>query len=74
MTWRREHMSIKMDLIKKIFTYKYKCFYLVYYEAGGITQYDAKVREHQIKDYNRNRKLELIQSINPNWKDLYYDL
>lgn len=64
----------KNELNKKSFTYRYNCFYLVYYEAGGITQYDARVREYQIKDYNRKKKLELINSMNPYWKDLYYEL
>jgi len=31
-------------------------------------------REKQIKNYKRNKKIDLIESINPNWKDLYYSL
>jgi len=54
----------------KAFTAKYNCNKLVYYE-GISTIEEAIEREHQIKAGNRQRKIELIESINVDWKDLY---
>jgi predicted GIY-YIG superfamily endonuclease len=35
---------------------------------------EAITREKQIKAGNRVKKLALIESLNPSWKDLYGDL
>jgi putative endonuclease len=35
---------------------------------------EAITREKQIKAGSRAKKLALIESLNPNWKDLYGDL
>lgn len=35
---------------------------------------NAIEREKQLKAGNRNNKIRLIESINPNWKDLYYEI
>ena len=46
---------------------------LVYYEAG----YDASgaiTREKQIKAGSRQKKINLISQINPEWRDLYAEL
>ena len=52
------------------FTKKYKLYKLVYYEAGNdITS--AISREKQIKAGSRQKKIDLINSLNPNWEDLY---
>ncbi len=56
-------------LMTKGFAYKYKLTKLVYYEVGR----DIKVaisREKQIKGWLRKKKIALIESINPEWKDL----
>jgi putative endonuclease len=46
---------------------------LVYYEVfGGIRA--AIAREKQIKGGSRAKKLTLIESKNPEWKDLYESL
>ena len=59
----------KNHLAKGSFTDKYNCYKLVYYE--WIDDYDsALAREKQIKKWNRNKKNKLINSINPEWKDL----
>ncbi len=51
------------------FTKKYKCHKLVYYENySDIKQ--AIAREKQLKNWNRNKKQELINIINPHWQDL----
>jgi len=35
---------------------------------------DAIIRERQIKEWKRKWKTELIQSVNPYWRDLYEDI
>jgi putative endonuclease len=51
------------------FTKKYNCHYLLYYEHfENIEQ--AIDREKQIKKYRREKKENLINSINPEWKFL----
>ncbi len=56
--------------ITKGFSIKYDCKYLVYYEIfEGM--YEAICREKQIKAGSRKKKIALIQSMNPHWKDLY---
>ena len=55
------------------FTKKYKIHKLVYYEEIN----DVKVaiqREKQVKKWERQWKINLIEKNNPEWKDLYYDL
>ncbi len=55
------------------FTKKYNVNKLVYYEVfEDIVQ--AISREKQIKGWLRRKKIELINSMNPDWKDLYEDL
>jgi putative endonuclease len=51
------------------FTKKYHVTKLVYYEAGDDINV-AIAREKQIKAGSRNKKIELINSLNPEWKDL----
>lgn len=57
------------------FTSKYKCHYLAYYcELEDIQA--AIEREKQIKKGTRAKKIELIESFNPDWFDLaagWYD-
>ena len=55
------------------FTKRYNVSRLVYYEVG----YDptgAITREKQIKAGSRQKKIELINRMNPNWRDLYAEL
>lgn len=49
------------------------CKLLVWYEQHA-TMETAIMREKQIKGGSRRRKLELIESGNPLWKDLYEDI
>lgn len=53
-----------------LFTNRYKLFKLVYYEEGGNVE-TAIFREKQIKAGSRKNKVELINSINPSWDDLF---
>ena len=52
------------------FTHKYNVTYLVYYQMSQ-NAFAAITREKQIKGGSRTRKIELINSFNPAWKDLY---
>jgi putative endonuclease len=56
----------------KGFTSRYNITKLVYYEIFE-TAYDTIVREKQIKAGSRQKKLDLINNVNPEWKDLYQD-
>ena len=74
------YTGVTSDLIKRVYEHKnklvdgftktYSVDKLGYYECfDNITQ--AIAREKQIKGGSRKKKLELIESINPNWEDLY---
>lgn len=51
------------------FTKKYNCSKLVYYEIFN-NPVDAIKREKQIKAGSRKKKIDLINSFNPDWNDL----
>ena len=51
------------------FTKRYNITKLVYLEETSDV-YAAISREKQLKGWTRKRKNELIETINPNWKDL----
>ena len=55
------------------FTKKYSVKKLVYFERGGDVN-AAILREKQIKAGSRQKKIDLINSINPEWKDLLEEL
>jgi putative endonuclease len=55
------------------FTKKYNIRKLVYYEIYQDI-YEALKREKQIKAGSRQKKISLINGINPQWMDLYDDL
>ena len=55
------------------FTRKYGVKMLVYYEVHE-TMDAALLRERQIKEWKRTWKIELIESKNPNWDDLFEGL
>ena len=52
------------------FTKKYKIHNLVWYEQHE-TILGAITREKQLKKYKRKWKMNLIDRLNPEWKDLY---
>lgn len=63
-TWQhREHVA-------EGFTTRYRIAILVWYEIHP-TMISAITREKQIKKWRRAWKLNLIQSINPRWTDLW---
>ena len=77
------YVGVTSDLIKRVyehknglcdgFTKKYGLKTLVYYEeCEEITA--AIAREKQLKAGSRKRKIDLIESMNSNWLDLYPEL
>lgn len=54
------------------FTSKYNIDRLVYYEATNDVHV-AIEREKQIKGWLRAKKITLIESVNPHWRDLSAD-
>jgi putative endonuclease len=77
------YTGVTSNLIKRVyehrnnlidgFTKKYGCKLLVFYEAY-VDMYSAIEREKQIKARSRQVKLKLIESTNPQWKDLYNEI
>ena len=59
--------------ITKGFTSRYGCKCLVYFEMFEQMA-EAIAREKQIKAGSRRKKLALIESVNPDWRDLYKDI
>ena len=55
------------------FTRRYGIDLLVYYEIHEDME-SAILREKQLKKWKRNWKIELIESFNPRWIDLYFSL
>jgi putative endonuclease len=74
------YTGVTSDLIKRVyqhkagahdgFTKKYNCKQLVYYEQFE-DMLTAIEREKQIKAGSRKKKLILIESVNPEWRDWY---
>ena len=73
------YVGVTSNLVKRIFEHKekvingfsakYNLDLLVYYEERWSIE-EAIQREKQLKAGNRKKKLSLIESINPDWKDL----
>jgi putative endonuclease len=55
------------------FASKYKCDVLVYYERFENI-YNAIEREKQLKRWHRDWKIDLIKKVNPELRDLSYEL
>jgi putative endonuclease len=58
----------KMDSIEG-FTKKYKVHRLVYYETYDHVE-TAIRREKQLKGWRRQKKISLIEKMNPRWQDM----
>ena len=77
------YVGVTSNLIKRVyehknkfvegFTKKYGVDKLGYYEAFDDILH-AIEREKQLKGGNRQKKIELIESLNPEWKDLYSEI
>ena len=55
------------------FTRKHHIRRLVWYEFHDSLD-DAQRRESLIKRWSRRYKLDLVEKLNPGWRDLYHDL
>ncbi len=74
------YVGVTSDLVKRVWEHKndlvdgfsrrYGAHMLVYFELGE-TMYAVISREKQIKAGSRAKKLQLIESANPEWNDLY---
>ena len=64
----RRVLQHKIDTIEG-FTEKYKVHRLVYYETFDHVA-NALSREKQLKRWRREKKIALIETTNPRWKDL----
>ena len=67
----RRMFEHKSKLIKG-FTKKYKLDKLVYFEQFQYVN-DAIAREKQLKNWNRQWKIDLIEKENMQWNDLSFD-
>jgi len=63
----------KLGQGSKSFTAKYKISRLIYFEEYQYIQ-DAILREKQLKKWNRQWKIKLIEKNNPTWRDLFLDM
>lgn len=63
----------KLGFDPKSFTSKYNITKLVYFESFHSIE-EAIAREKQIKGGSRKKKENLINSVNPEWKDLWDNL
>ncbi|MBN8521299.1 MAG: GIY-YIG nuclease family protein [Alphaproteobacteria bacterium] len=77
------YIGVTSDLRKRVwehkeqqqegFTKKYKVNQLVWYEIyEDMSQ--AILKEKQLKKWERNWKLRMIEDMNPTWQDLYNSL
>jgi putative endonuclease len=64
-----EHQQKLVDGFSK----EYGLDMLVWYEMHDSVV-EGRLRERQIKKWNRDWKINLIQGVNPGWRDLSLDL
>jgi putative endonuclease len=74
------YIGVTSDLVKRVwehrnnvvegFTKRYGVHQLVWYEMHESMD-SAIERENQLKEWQRQWKLKLIEDTNPNWLDLY---
>ena len=84
-SWRNGtlYTGVTSDLARRAFEHRtgahkgfsrtYECKLLVWYEMFARMD-EAIAAEKRIKAGSRKKKLALIESINPDWRDLYPDL
>jgi putative endonuclease len=77
------YIGVTNDLSRRVFEHKeklvsgfasrYGVHMLVWYESYADVR-EAIAREKKLKKWNRAWKLQLIESANPTWRDLYLEL
>ena len=55
------------------FSRRYGCKRLVWFELHSTMEY-AITREKQIKGGSRKAKIRLIETVNPAWRDLFFEI
>jgi len=55
------------------FTKKHSCKRLVWFELHATMEY-AITREKQLKGGSRAKKVSLIEALNPDWRDLFFEI
>ena len=79
---RTLYIGVTIDLMRRVFEHrqklvegfakKYNITMLVYYETTSDV-HAAIAREKQLKSWRRSKKIALIESSNPQWKDLFLE-
>jgi putative endonuclease len=77
--YKRLYIGVTNNLERRVYEHKNKLFKgfsakynidsLVYFEQFNDIQ-QAIDRETQMKDYRREKKIALVEKMNPDWKDL----
>jgi len=77
------YIGVTSNIIRRIFEHKnhlvegftntYNVNRLVYFEVFSSIE-EAIEREKQLKHWNRDWKIKLIERSNPYWKDLYNEI
>ena len=55
------------------FTAKYNLTYCIYYESFFSIE-EAIMREKILKKWRKEKKIQLINTLNPDWKDLWEEI
>lgn len=76
------YTGVTRNLVKRVyqhrhssqgFTKKYNVYKLVYFEVFSDPE-NAIKHEKQIKAGSRRKKTDLVETMNPKWKDLYGEI
>ncbi len=77
------YIGVTSDLAKRVyqhknnavegFTEKYNVHKLAYFDVYEDIE-NAIKREKRLKKYRREAKVKLIETENPEWRDLYHDI
>lgn len=77
------YIGVTNDILRRVqehklkfakgFTNKYDIAMLVYYEMTNDI-YAALNREKQLKKWKRDWKIRIIEEMNPEWEDLFFEL
>ncbi len=70
---RRRINQHKKKVHSSTFSARYNLDKLVYFQHFE-TKEEALKKERQIKKWNRDWKISLIEEVNPDWRDLYGNL
>jgi putative endonuclease len=77
------YVGVTNDLLRRVYEHKndlvegfsrtYEVHSLVWFESTASIE-AAITREKQLKNWKREWKIALLESVNPNWNDLYESL